>query len=349
MVTLEGVVKVLDFGLAKLALRSDSGRLDIDEAPTVDARDLSRAGTVAGTLGYMSPEQASGGSVDSRSDVFSFGAVLYEMVTGRRAFGGRSGAEMLAAVLKDQPKPPSELAIDVPRELERVILRRLRKDVDRRFQSMLDVKVELQEAKEESDSLPAATAGVTRRPGRRWLVLAVAGAVLAISVGLTAWRVRRADLPLPRVVALTTSRHAGAGSLSPDGTQVAFESQTQDAGWDVWLKMVGETEARRLTTNPADDFSPTRSPDGRRTRLRSILPGQPPTSIWLISSVAGPERKLASFPVRDQLSWVPRRAMDRSGPSAPDRGGPTRVGGHSPAHHGGRCPPRGHPADAAGL
>ena len=93
-----------------------------------------------------------GGPVDARSDVFSFGAVLYEMVTGRRAFAGDSAAEMLAAVLKEQPKPPSELAPDVPRDLERIILRCLRKDPDRRFQHMADVKVELQELKEESDS-----------------------------------------------------------------------------------------------------------------------------------------------------------------------------------------------------
>ena len=84
----------------------------------------------------MSPEQATGGKVDARSDVFSFGAVLYEMVTGRRAFAGNSTAETLAAVVREQPKPPSEVAAEVPRELEKLILRCLQKDPDRRFQHM---------------------------------------------------------------------------------------------------------------------------------------------------------------------------------------------------------------------
>ena len=128
----------------------------------------------------MSPEQASGGSVDARSDVFSFGLLLYEMVTGRRPFGGGSSAEMLAALLREQPKPPSELVPDVPKELERIILRCLRKEPGRRFQHMADVKVELQEVKEESDSQASAPAGCAatakRRSRRRWIARVAAGA-----------------------------------------------------------------------------------------------------------------------------------------------------------------------------
>ena len=117
----------------------------------------------------MSPEQASGTVVDARSDVFAFGAVLYEMVTGRRPFGGSSSAEMLAALLKEQPKPPSEPVPEVPKELERIIVHCLRKEPGRRFQHMVDVKVELQELKEESDSqaLRPAGAGTAKRRSRR--------------------------------------------------------------------------------------------------------------------------------------------------------------------------------------
>ena len=133
----------------------------------------------------MAPEQATGGKVDARSDVFSFGAVLYEMATGARAFDGNSSAETLAAVLAGQPKPPTQITA-VPRELERVILRCLRKEPDRRYQTMLDVRNDLQELEEEieraefRDGGPAAAALVQggrrawdycRRGGRRVVAL----------------------------------------------------------------------------------------------------------------------------------------------------------------------------------
>jgi serine/threonine-protein kinase len=202
MVTPEGVAKVLDFGLAKLTQADGAGG---EDATTLDAQaGLSRPGTVAGTPAYMSPEQASGGTVDARSDVFSFGSVLYEMVAGRRPFGGGSSAEMLAALLKEPPKPPSELVPDVPKELERIILRCLRKEPERRFQHMADVKVELEEVKEESDSQAAAPAGAVGRPSRRlslrWLKALLAVALVAsVLIGLgVRWRFR--PVPAPSVV-----------------------------------------------------------------------------------------------------------------------------------------------------
>jgi eukaryotic-like serine/threonine-protein kinase len=168
MLTPQGVVKVLDFGLAKL-VRNETAS---PEETTADAMGgpVSQPGAVAGTFGYMSPEQARGGGVDARSDVFSFGLLLYEMVTGRRPFGEGSSAEMLAALLKEQPRPPSELVPEVPKELERIIQRCLRKEPERRFQHMGDVRNELQELKEESDSRATAASGAAtakRRSRRR--------------------------------------------------------------------------------------------------------------------------------------------------------------------------------------
>jgi len=142
MVGREGVVKILDFGLAKLV--SPDGDVDERDTTTMDAvgEPASRAGRIAGTPAYMSPEQATGAKVDARSDVFSFGALLYEMVTGRRPFVGATTEETLAAVARDPPRAPSALVTGLPHDFEKLILRCLQKDPDRRFQSMLDVKVD---------------------------------------------------------------------------------------------------------------------------------------------------------------------------------------------------------------
>ncbi len=189
MVGTDGTVKVLDFGLAKL-LSTDSRPDDETATQVVDA-GLSAPGMIAGTAAYMSPEQATGQPVDARSDIFSFGAMLYEMVTGQRAFAGTSMAETLASVIRAQPKNPSAVVSGVPADLEKIILRCLRKDPERRFHHAADVRVALLEVKEDSESGQPITAAAIRpaRPGRK-LVLGgldcpigrgIGGSVVAIA------------------------------------------------------------------------------------------------------------------------------------------------------------------------
>ena len=332
MVGTDGAVKVLDFGLAKLL----GDEIIHDEQTTVTkAADhhLSLPGTIAGTPAYMSPEQATGEKVDTRSDIFSFGAMLYEMTTGRRPFTGASVTEILAAVVRSEPTRPSEVTRAIPADLEKVILRCLRKAAARRFQHIDDVKVALEEIKEDSESDAVQSVVTDQRrlawPHRRWLWgTAIAG--LAIVAAVSAWRLRPSPTTTSapgapmRVVPVTSMRGMEvAASFSPDGNQVAFahgevgprEQGFFDMNWGVYVTTIRSGETARLTPDHrADriiDGWPAWSPDGLHIAFaRALPPGAgdniAPPRIYMMSSFGAGIAKVSDFPLAvSRFPWSP--------------------------------------------
>jgi serine/threonine protein kinase len=188
-VTADGHAKLLDFGLAK-QVRS-AGDASITQDVTGGAT-LTTAGTTLGTLAYMSPEQARGKELDARTDIFSFGVVLYEMVTGKQAFSGSSSAEIFDAILNRTPVAPVRLSPEIPAELERVINKALEKNPDLRYQHAADLRSDLQRIKRDTESSQtvAGTAEAGSKPATtstgRWMAIA-AVAVVAVALGVGGW------------------------------------------------------------------------------------------------------------------------------------------------------------------
>jgi Tol biopolymer transport system component/predicted Ser/Thr protein kinase len=305
MVDEHEVVRVLDFGLAKLT-RAEPG----EGEPTETIGPKTLEGTIVGTASYMSPEQAEGKRVDARSDVFSFGAVLYEMLCGHRAFTGESPVATLAAILSRNPAP---LGDEVPRDLERIVARCLRKDPARRWFSMADVKVALEEVQEESESgLLTAAEKPTHRPAR-WPAVLAALALVAAAVGGWVLHKSSGTPAVPQAVPLTTyPGFAWSPSFSPDGDRVAFSwNGLKQDNYDIYVKQIDAEEPVRLTKDPAPDFFPAWSPDGRQIAfLRELSGGK--SGVFLIPALKGPERKLAEINVVAEasfgvgrMSWYP--------------------------------------------
>jgi Tol biopolymer transport system component/predicted Ser/Thr protein kinase len=310
MATSDGHVKVLDFGLAKLAEAISEDSQAPTETMKVDDTPRTGEGVILGTVAYMSPEQAQGLKLDARSDIFSFGSVLYEIVTGRRAFEGATKISTLSAILHKEPTPAHDVIPEAPRDLEKIIARCLRKDPNRRFQHMADVKVALEELKEESESGKLeAGAPAAGRPGftvsPRWAAVALT----AILVAGTAWWLTRpkaaAPGKAPGLVRLTSDSGLTTDpALSPDGKLLAYASDRAGEGnLDIWVRQVSGGEAIRLTHDPADDREPVFSPDGSKIAFRSEREGG---GIYVMSALGGEARRIA------RLGRRPRFAPDGS-------------------------------------
>ena len=283
MVTESGVVKVLDFGLAK---RTES---------TGQEQPNTEPGTILGTAGYMSPEQAEGKPLDARTDVFSFGVTLYELLTGTRAFERSSTASTIAAILTEEPPPLKH----TPPELERIVQRCLRKDPSRRFQTMADVKAALSEAGDELRNGRHAHGWLRSR----WLLAAAAASVLVIALAAWAYLSHATD-SAPRLLPLTSyPGSVQSPGFSPDGRQIAFSwnGDKQD-NFDIYVKYVDDPTAVRLTTSTEVDDCPAWSPDGRSLAFvrRTSAGGK----LMLVPALGGPERILGNVNENSAIEWA---------------------------------------------
>ena len=263
-VTPRGQAKVLDFGLAKVAPSSSAapGVGQGSALPTAGEESLTSLGVAVGTVAYMSPEQARGEEVDARTDLFSFGAVLYEMATGHPAFSGTTSAVVFDAVLHKAPTSPVRLNPDSPPELERIINKTLEKERDLRYQSASELGTDLKRLKRDTDSarvgaglVPAPEGHPRRALRRRWAAIALAG-VLVVGAGISAiaWFTRRqppSTLPELKVRQLTTNpseNNVSKGAISPDGKYLAYGDQR---GLHVKLIQTGETVNIPQSDGPA--------------------------------------------------------------------------------------------------
>jgi len=250
MVNEHGEVKILDFGLAKPSEPVKPDVFAVTESVHLDPALLTEAGTIIGTVAYMSPEQADGHKVDERSDIFSFGAVLYEMVTGRRAFSGDSKLSTLASVLHKEPAPLNQAGEQIPRDVERIITRCLRKDPQRRWQSMADLKVALEDVLDEWDS---SQIELHKQPGRPWtatrglpLFFWLALVVLAMAIGAYIGS-QALSAPQPTFQRLTYRRgDVTEARFSPDGKTVLFSAQWATEPTSIFSMRPGSRESRTL-------------------------------------------------------------------------------------------------------
>jgi serine/threonine protein kinase len=303
LVAKNGYAKLADFGLAKLAGGSEG------EITRTSTEQATGPGLALGTLAYMSPEQAAGKALDARSDIFSFGVVLYELLSGQRPFAGANDLEVIQTIIHRTPQP---LPAEIPVGLRGVVEKALEKDPAHRYQSMSGMVTDLRRTERDSSSHSSAP-GVARTPRRgRPLKFALAAGSAVLLLILLAdgalWMLRRADkdsaMPGPVTQITPVTSYLGderEPALSPDGYQVAFSWNGEKGdNRDIYVKQIGGQTPLRLTQDPAEDNYPAWSPDGNQIAFLR----QRDADHWeieLVSSLGGPERKLYELDLNTTL------------------------------------------------
>ena len=290
----KGGAKLLDFGLAKE--KKSAMAANAMTAMVTQTQPLTSQGTIVGTFQYMAPEQVEGAEADARSDIFAFGAVLYEMATGQRAFSGKTQASVIAAILASEPKPITQLVPTSPAQLDHVIRICLAKDPDERFQSAHDLLIQLRFIANETATSSSAAASLAL-PKKKWwrdarIAWAAAALLTLVAVGLTIG-ITQLEQPKPvvRSVILApqkltldiTGDFAGPAVISPDGSQVAFVGHGE-GGKAIYLRPLNALEAHRLDGTDGAAW-PFWSPDGKHLgffadgKLKRIPTAGGPTTV----------------------------------------------------------------------
>jgi Tol biopolymer transport system component len=334
-----GTVKVLDFGLAKT---NDGGvASDLSNSPTMVSMAGTDKGIILGTAPYMSPEQARGESVDHRTDIFAFGCVLYEMLTGKQAFDGRTVSDVLASVLAREPDA-AHLPSALPLRIRNLLSRCLAKDIHQRWQAIGDVRYELEHAADEPPQIPASTTAVHAGGRSAWIIAAAAILALA-AVAWTHFREKPLDEPEMRLEIATPATSAPLDfALSPDGRYIAFIASGGGAQ-RLWLRPLDKTEAQPLgeTEGAANPFW---SPDSRtiafyaggKLKRIDIVGGSPQVlgsssaifgGAWnaqgtiIYTAVSGPLSRISASggdPVQVTHTDIPRQVQHRYPQFLPD-------------------------------
>src|SRR5262245_35397965 len=256
IVSKDGYVKLLDFGLAKLFVAPQD---QVTGAPT--AIQETQPGTVMGTVGYMSPEQASGKAADFRSDQFALGSILYEMATGTRAFQRNTGAETLTAIIRDEPDPVAQINPKAPAPLRWIVERCLAKDPDERYASTRDLARDLKSVREHLGEVTSTASGSTgviepvRRRSTLPLALALAAVVAAGLIGLFAGR-KTAAVSQPTFQRLTFQRGTmSTARFGPDGSSVYYTASWDGAPPRIYSLRPGNPESSTLSLPSAELLS----------------------------------------------------------------------------------------------